>query len=298
MTRASVHILDDDEEADVASFMLNACGLESHDFFFQERNLTRENFEKNYDTLVKMVHNRSFRRAPYFVIGYFALLTGAKILDKLQQEILEKASWKHEEGYWSDEGFALKRKIYLEDFREKIQIHKAGQRLHTAIFKYSKKDFFEGKVIVGINQFRDYCDYGKINSIKHINLDGWGLKSIPKEIFNLKHLKSLSLEFNELTEIPDEITKLKSLKSFYLDYNHLTKLPEGIGKLSSLQELSIIHNNISHLPKSIENLHNLKHLYVRGTKITQAPKFLKNAKYDGLSQTIYLSQKNKKKGYY
>ena len=56
MTRDEVEILEDDEEADIASFMLNACGLESHDFYFQERNLTRENFEKNYDTLVKRFH--------------------------------------------------------------------------------------------------------------------------------------------------------------------------------------------------------------------------------------------------
>ena len=126
MTRAGVEILEDDEEADIASFMLNACGLESHDFFFHERNLTRENFEKHYDTLVKMVHNRSFRRAPFFVIGYFALLTGAKISDKLRQEILEKASWEHEEGYWSDEGFALKRKIYLKILGKKSKCIEQG----------------------------------------------------------------------------------------------------------------------------------------------------------------------------
>ncbi len=288
MTRASVEILDDDEEADIASFMLNACGLESQDFYFNERILTKENFEKNYNALEKMLEGRSFRRAPYFVIGYFALLTGAKISKTLRQDILEAADWKHEEGYWEDVGFALKRSIFLEDFQKKIQIHKVGQKLHTASFKYSEKDFIDSKVVIGIDQFRDYCDYGKIQEVKHVNLDGWALKSIPQEIFDLKHLKSLSLEHNQITEIPAEISNLNSLKSLFLDYNHLTILPESIGKLSLLKEFSITNNDIANLPKSIKNLRNLKHIYVGGTEVRVVPNFLKNAKYDDFNQTIYL----------
>ena len=288
MTRAGVEILDDDEEADIASFMLNACGLESQDFYFNERILTKENFEKNYNVLEKMVKGRSFRRAPYFVIGYFALLTGGKISEKLRHKILEAADWKHEEEYWEDVGFALKRRIYLEDFQKKIQIHKVGQKLHTASFKYSEKDFIDSKVVIGIDQFRDYCDYGKIQEVKHVNLDGWALKSIPRKIFDLNYLKSLSLEHNQITEIPTEISSLISLKSLYLDYNHLTILPETIGKLSLLKELSITNNDITNLPKAIKNLRNLKHIYVGGTKVRGVPNFLKNAKYEELNQTIYL----------
>ncbi len=288
MARMSVEILDDDEEADIAGFMLEACGIDSPDFYRNERILTRENFEKNYDVLERMVQVRHFIRAPYFVIGYFALLTGAKISEELRQDILEAAKWEHEEGYWEDEGFALKRRIYLEDFQEKIQIHKAGQKLHAASFKYSEKGFMDSKVVVGINQFKNYCDYGKIQDIKHVNLDGWGLISIPQEVFELTNLKSLSLEFNELTEIPDEISNLVSLKHLHLDYNSLETLPESIGKLLSLKSFSIIHNNIAHLPESIKYLNNLKYVYVRGTKINQVPEFLNNAELDKLNKTIYL----------
>jgi hypothetical protein len=284
MGRMDVGILDDDEEADIAGFMLEVCGIFSPDFYRNERILTRENFEKSYDVLEKMVQVRQPKRimmkddpsrAPYFVIGYFALLTGAKISESLRQGILEAVKWEHEEGYWREEGFALKRRIYLEDFQEKIRIHKPGQKLHAARFKYYEKDFLDSKVVVGINQFRDYCDYGKIQEIKHVNLDGWGLKSIPQEVFELKNLKSLSLEFNQLIEIPDEISNLTSLKRLYLDYNLLKALPESIGRISSLKSLSIKHNNISYLPESIINLKNLKHIYARGTKISQVPKLLK-----------------------
>lgn len=288
MTRAGVELLEDDEEADIASFMLNACGLESHDFFFHERSLTRENFEKNYDVLVNMVRNRSFRRAPYFVFGYFTLLTGAKISEKIREEILEAADWKHEEGYWHDEEFAVKRRAYLEDFREKIRIHKPGQKLHPARFKHSSKDFKNSQVVIGFTQFQDFCDFGKIRSIKYINLDGWSLKSIPEQVFGLTNLKSLSLEFNQLERIPDSISNLKSLKYLYLNYNNLRTLPDSIGSLSSLKELGIAHNDIHDLPESLKNLKSLNYICLRGTGITGAPKFLKSFRYDELTQTLTL----------
>lgn len=297
MARIDVGILDDDEEADTAGFMLEACGIFSPDFYKNERILTKENFEKNYDVLEKMVQVRqpkgimmkdNPRRASYFVIGYFALLTGGRISESLRKSILEAAKWEHEEGYWKDEGFSLKRRIYLEDFQEKIQIHQAGRILHAARFKYSEKDFMDSNVVIGINQFQDYCDYGKIQEIKHINLDGWGLKSIPDDIFELRNLKTLSLEFNELSEIPSEISNLVSLRHLYLNYNLLETLPEAFGRLSSLKAFSIVHNNISYLPDSIHNLKNLKYIYVRGTKITKSPYFLKNAEFDKITQTIYL----------
>jgi len=288
MTRAAVEILEDDEEADVASFMLNACGLEFRVFYFNERVLTKENFEKNYDVLVKMVETRSDRRAPYFVFGYFTLLTGGKISEKLRQDILEAAKWEHEEGYWLEEDFALKRKIYLKDFREKIRMHKSGQKLHPARFKYYGQDFLNFNVVVGVKQFRDFYESGRFNGIQHVNLDGWGLKSIPPEIFNIKNLKSLSVEFNQITEVPDEISNSVSLKYLFLGYNYLKTLPEAIGKLPSLKSLNVIHNDIYDLPKSIKDLKKLKYIYVRGTKITKVPMFLKTAKLDDLNQTISL----------
>ena len=51
MARIDVDILDDDDEADAAGFMLEACGIDSRDFYRNERVLTRENFEKNLDVL-------------------------------------------------------------------------------------------------------------------------------------------------------------------------------------------------------------------------------------------------------
>ena len=284
MARSGVGILEDDEEADVAGFMLEACGIDSPSFYHNKRILTRENFEKNYELLVKMVENRG-SRASYFVIGYFALITGGKITEKLRKKILKVAKWEHEDGYWQDKDFALQRKIYLEDFSEKIRIHKAGTKLHPAIFKYSDKDFSESRVLIGINNILSLYDF---NSIKHLNLDGWNLTSIPHEVYEFRNLKTLSVVFNQISDIEDEITNLAELKHVYLGYNRLRSIPELLGKLSSLKSLSIIYNDIDRLPISLKNLKNLRHIYVRGTGINQAPKFLKGSKFDPLNETIYL----------
>ena len=235
-----------------------------------------------------MVQNRSFKRASYFVIGYFALLTGGKISEKLRRDILEAASWQHEEGYWSDSDFAIDRKAYLEDFREKIRIHKPDQKLHSARFKHSTKDFKNSQVVIGIEQFRKVCSLNKVHRIIHINLDGWNLKTIPEEIFNFRNLKGLSLEFNQLEGIPNEISSLKSLKYLYLNYNDLSTLPDGMGDLISLKELNIAHNNIIKLPETLKNLKNLNYICVRETGITKTPKILKNFKYDDFTQTLTL----------
>ncbi len=288
MTRSTVGVLWDDEEAGIAGFILEACGIDSTDFLANERLLTRENFEKNYNVLVKMAENRGSRRSSYFVIGYFALLTSAKIPEKMRRGILNAAKWEHEEGYWHDNSFALKRRIYLEEFREKIRIHKAGVKLHSAIFKYDWMDFLASKVLIGVKQFQNFNENRTFYDIEHVNLDGCNLTSIPEEIYELQNLKTLSLDFNQISEIYKEISNLVSLKHLYLNYNQLKSLPDSIGDLQSLKGLSIMHNNVNSLPISLKKLKNLKYIYIRGTRITQAPIFLEGAIYDALSNTIYL----------
>ncbi len=289
MARSGVEIFEDDEEADLATFMLDACGLSFNEFYLKESILTRENFDKNFDVLFKMAENRDFSRASYFVIGFLILSTGAGISEKLRRRILEAAKWEHEVGRWLKEEFAIKRRKYLEDFQEKIRIYKSGMRLHTAEFCFSGRHLIDSKVVVGINEFRNYCEYEKINKIEYLNLDGWGLESIPPKVFEFKNLKSLCLNFNQITKIPDDISRLASLKDFSVSSNKLTSLPESIGEILSLQSLSIVNNNnISSLPETITNLKHLKHIYVRGTKITQLPIFLKNARLDEFNDTIYI----------
>lgn len=295
MARCSPNVLgDDDEELDTASFMLDACGLEYGDFYDDERILTRENLEKNFIFLKKMVDNRSFRRAPYFVIGYFILITGAEMPENLRREILNAAKWKHEiGGYWLDKSVEVCRKICLKDFRQKIRAHITGQKLRPIRLIYPDGNFdiytkYRSQTVIGLEEFHKSCKSGRIYNAKHLLLQGWGLKAIPEIVFKIKGLETLSLRANRLKYIPAEISNLKTLKDLDLYGNQLTNLPDSIGELSSLENLSIGNNQISALPISMSRLKHLKYIIARGTQITEVPEFLKAKRFDEYSKTIYL----------
>ncbi|MFX1314269.1 MAG: leucine-rich repeat domain-containing protein [Promethearchaeota archaeon] len=283
MARTSPAILDDDEEIDIASFMLEACGLDYGAFFLDERILTRENFEKNFQFLTKMVESRSFRRASYFVIGYFILITGAKMPEELRYEILEAAKFEHEIGCWFSKDHEIERKIYLKDFREKISDYKSGQKLHPIQLIYFNGESnlyikFRSEVVIGLKEFREFCDSSEISKIKHILLQGWELKTIPEQIFNLTELVSLSLEHNLIEQIPESISDLISLKTLYLDYNQIKIFPNSLIKVPSLEFLSLNNNFISSIPRDLINYKSLKELKIRLNNIRELPNDFKSSK--------------------
>ncbi len=206
MARGSARILDDDEEIDLVTFMLDACGIDYSDFFYNERILTRENLEKNFKFLSKMVSNRQSRKSVYFVIGYLILITGSNMPEDLRQSILNYTKWEDEESVWLNKNKKIERKIYLKDFRKKILKHTSSQKLHPIrlIYLNGKDDLyakFREEIIIGINEYHEACNTGKIFKAKHINLQGWGLKEIPKMIFKINNLESLCLEYNLLQEV-------------------------------------------------------------------------------------------------
>ncbi|NVM55122.1 MAG: leucine-rich repeat domain-containing protein [Candidatus Helarchaeota archaeon] len=284
MARGSARILDDDEEIDLATFMLDACGIDYSDFFEDERILTRENLEKNFKFLKKMTDIRYSRRAPYFVLGYFILITGAKMPEDLRQEILDATRWEYEEGRWYDKGAELERKIYLNDFREKIRKHVPGKKLHPIrlIYLNGKNDLYTKNrkhTIIGLKELQEARETGKIHYVKHVLLQGWGLKTIPEIIFDMKGLQSLCLEYNQLDKIPEDISNLASLKIICLSYNYFKDFPESITKLPLLEVVSINNNYISILPESINKLKLLKTLYIRKNKINKIPGYLGTEKF-------------------
>ena len=89
------------------------------------------------------------------------------------------------------------------------------------------------------------------------------IKSLPKEIGNLKNLNELNLNENKLTSIPKEIGLLKNLKKLSFEYNNLTSIPKEIGLCKNLKDLDLSGNNLTSLPKEIEDLPKLSKLNLR-----------------------------------
>lgn len=95
-------------------------------------------------------------------------------------------------------------------------------------------------------------------NIYQLDLGYWNLHEIPKEVFKLNNLKTLSLKNNLLTQLPKEIIHLAKLEILQLYKNQISFLPLEIKHLSSLRRLDISYNQLRVLPKDIGALENLE----------------------------------------
>lgn len=65
-----------------------------------------------------------------------------------------------------------------------------------------------------------------IKKEKTLNLSGFGLKEIPRSVFDLVHLKELKLMKNKIRSIPSDISRLTQLSHLYLYDNKIAKIPK------------------------------------------------------------------------
>jgi Leucine-rich repeat (LRR) protein len=109
--------------------------------------------------------------------------------------------------------------------------------------KFTEFDFLGGFIIV--DYLEEFCD--SITWIEELNLNMYSLKTLPRNIGNLK-----------------------CLKFFYLANNDLESLPESIGNLDKLENINLDHNkNLKFIPKSFLNLieKSLKVVKLRNTNL-------------------------------
>ncbi|KAL5999557.1 hypothetical protein ACLOJK_037842 [Asimina triloba] len=102
---------------------------------------------------------------------------------------------------------------------------------------------------------------GKLKHLRYLDLSRSWIVELPNVIGKMKYLKYLDLSRSQLRELPTAIGKLKHLK--YLDLRRSTllrELPNAIGKLKHLTYLDLSRSKIVELPESVRHLHNLRTL--------------------------------------
>jgi Leucine-rich repeat (LRR) protein len=107
-------------------------------------------------------------------------------------------------------------------------------------------------------------EIGNLRQLTHLHLEGCAdLKSLPKEIGNLRQLTHLHMEWCDMLEsLPKEIGKLTQLTHLDLQYcRNLESLPKEIGKLTQLTHLHLRYcHTLQSLPKEVGKLTQLIHL--------------------------------------
>ena len=94
-------------------------------------------------------------------------------------------------------------------------------------------------------------------------LERLGLSELPKEVFQLTHLKELVFQDNLLEAIPPEINTLTNLTKLCFFYNEIADVPPEIGDLENLTHLDLSCNKLEKLPLEIQKLSNLEYLDLR-----------------------------------
>ncbi|KAI3796516.1 hypothetical protein L1987_39189 [Smallanthus sonchifolius] len=117
------------------------------------------------------------------------------------------------------------------------------------------------------------------------------LKSLPRSICNLQHLRTLDLQYTSIEELPDDLGQLECLEKLDLTFTRvkhlphsigmlkrletlllgkcivLEKLPDDLGHLESLVELDLkLCSNLRDIPNSICKLKRLKVLNLNGCR--------------------------------
>lgn len=104
-----------------------------------------------------------------------------------------------------------------------------------------------------------------------INLTENHLTSLPSELFQQRHLRTLRLSHNDLQLLPTSLYDCPKLRIVELDWNSLQTIPEefcrGVGH--SLEELNLIHNSLTDLPTGLWLMPRLKKLKLNSNSLTK-----------------------------
>jgi len=98
-----------------------------------------------------------------------------------------------------------------------------------------------------------------------------GLKTIPKEVFELANLQTLYISENDIKEISDEIGNLSKLRYINVSENQLSSLPHAFTRLTNLKKLFINNNNFREFPEIVSLIPNLEILSLSSNKINKLP---------------------------
>lgn len=184
------------------------------------------------------------------LIFLFAISIGCNDKESSKKEALNKEKVnlikpKNKIQYWG-----------IEDFYEQLKLNPFSDTLffHSLQIERFPKEFYQTKNIKFIiaDCISKNCltslssEISNFQKLTSISLSKTGLLNLPKEIGDLKNLKTLRVfAGGELKSIPEEIGKLQELEILDLWRNDLTTLPESISKLKNLKLLKIGENNFT-----------------------------------------------------
>jgi len=261
--------------------------LEEHyywrEIFFEECGITLLEYQNNRNMLNKAIleehlddfintANESGDVSAHQTLAVLILQVGAKLPSDLKEKVLESLEWENDNKKYSWPPYVINvRKVYLEDFRQKILSYKNNNATFLINLRRIHDDRELEKTLIGLEQLKSFSRLKTFDKINYINLDSCELTDVPEEVFKFSNLSALSLDNNYLTTLLDSIINLSNLKRLYLINNKIKTLPSNMGGLTSLESIYLSYNQIESLPASFGNLKNLRSLYLKNNNLKSIP---------------------------
>jgi len=256
---------------------LEMCNIHLSKYRDNRNILNKSILERHLDDLIHL-SDKSEDIVAHQTLTVWILQVGAKLPSDLKDKVLESLKWNNDNTKYHWSSYVINvRKIYLEDFKNKILNHKVGLKT----FLLNLKIFYDKDLehtLIGIEQLISLFKEERFDHINYINLDSCGLIKIPNIITKFPNIKSLSLDNNYLTSVPDLIENLASLEKLYLMNNKIELISPNIGSLINLERLFLSHNQIKTLPLSLGDLKNLRMLYLNNNNMSIVPDIFDNLK--------------------
>nr|NGX50015.1 hypothetical protein [Candidatus Anoxychlamydiales bacterium] len=93
-----------------------------------------------------------------------------------------------------------------------------------------------------------------VEYLKQLNLENFGLKSLPSFLRKLTNLETLKLKNNEIEKLPDWIGDFQELEGLDLSDNNISVLPDSISKLKKLNVINLSENKFEKEPDILEEM--------------------------------------------
>ena len=253
------------------------CGIVFLDYQKYRSILNKAILEEHLDNLINYA-NKSGDISAHQTLAVLILQVGAKLPDDLKEKVLESLKWENDNKryHWSPYVINI-RKVYLEDFKQKIISYKNNCISFLIDLRIHDDKELE-KALIGLEQLNSFPRLKSFEKINLLNLDSCKLADIPEEVFRFSNLSTLSLVNNCLTSLPDSIINLHNLKNLYLTNNKIKTLPSIMGSLTSLESIYLSYNQLESLPSSLGNLKNLRALYLKNNNLKSIPSTFKTLK--------------------
>ena len=100
-------------------------------------------------------------------------------------------------------------------------------------------------------------DYGELEDKSQQNT----IAHLTKSFGRLEGLEELYLQHNDISHLSNELIELKKLKVINLEYNQLKKITPSISEMRQLEYVNFNHNQLRDLPMEISKLSNLKEVH-------------------------------------